>query len=160
MFRALCPAVLLGLASCVVGASTPAIAPDAVLAHVKFLASDDLQGRGNGSQGEGVTENIKTIASVPLRLREAGRPAPEMLAVRGEVMMHISEFEAFNERLKNRIRAASADVGRYLQTYGGVVTKDPESDWMNIRFYILILQFMAYILVIFPVIRVSRITFF
>ena len=55
--------------------------------------------RGNGSSGEGVTENIKTIPSVPLRLREAERPAPELLAVRGEVMMYISEFEAFNERL-------------------------------------------------------------
>src|SRR5438552_1125520 len=55
--------------------------------------------RGNGTQGEGVTENIKTIPSVPLRLREAERPAPEMLAVRGEVLMYISEFERFNQRL-------------------------------------------------------------
>jgi DNA ligase (NAD+) len=55
--------------------------------------------RGNGTWGEGVTENVKTIPSVPLRLREAVRPAPELLAVRGEVMMYISEFEAFNERL-------------------------------------------------------------
>ena len=52
MFCALRPAVLLlALASCAVGASTPAIAPDALLAHVKFLASDELQGRGNGSSG-------------------------------------------------------------------------------------------------------------
>ena len=55
--------------------------------------------RGNGRSGEGVTENVKTIPSVPLRLREAVHPAPELLAVRGEVMMYISEFEAFNERL-------------------------------------------------------------
>ena len=55
--------------------------------------------RGNGTRGEGVTENVKTIPSVPLRLREAERPAPELLAVRGEVMMYISEFEGFNERL-------------------------------------------------------------
>ena len=55
--------------------------------------------RGNGTQGEGVTENIKTIPTVPLRLREATRPAPELLAVRGEVLMYISDFEAFNERL-------------------------------------------------------------
>ena len=58
--------------------------------------------RGNGSSGEGVTENVKTIPSVPLRLREAERAAPELLAVRGEVMMYISEFEAFNERLVAR----------------------------------------------------------
>ena len=55
--------------------------------------------RGDGRQGEGVTENVKTIPTVPLRLREAERPAPEMLAVRGEVLMYISDFEAFNERL-------------------------------------------------------------
>ena len=55
--------------------------------------------RGNGRWGEGVIESVKTIPSVPLRLREVARPAPELLAVRGEVMMYISEFEAFNERL-------------------------------------------------------------
>jgi DNA ligase (NAD+) len=55
--------------------------------------------RGNGTQGEGVTENIKTIPTVPLRLREKERPAPEMLAVRGEVLMYISEFERFNAGL-------------------------------------------------------------
>jgi DNA ligase (NAD+) len=55
--------------------------------------------RGNGVQGEGVTENVKTIPTVPLRLREADRPAPDVLAVRGEVLMYISDFEAFNERL-------------------------------------------------------------
>lgn len=54
--------------------------------------------RGNGQRGEDVTENIRTIASVPLRLRNA-RPAPHRLAVRGEVMMTVSAFERFNERL-------------------------------------------------------------
>lgn len=55
--------------------------------------------RGNGQQGEGVTENLKTIPTVPLRLRTVERPAPSFLAVRGEVMMYISDFEAFNEKL-------------------------------------------------------------
>jgi len=55
--------------------------------------------RGNGRAGEGVTENIKTIHTVPLRLREDTRPAPPLVAVRGEVMMYISDFEAFNARL-------------------------------------------------------------
>src|SRR5919108_3927371 len=32
-------------------AATPAIRPEAVLAHIKFLASDELQGRANGSEG-------------------------------------------------------------------------------------------------------------
>lgn len=55
--------------------------------------------RGNGREGEGVTENIRTIPTVPLRLRTAERPAPAFLSVRGEVMMYISDFEAFNARL-------------------------------------------------------------
>jgi DNA ligase (NAD+) len=55
--------------------------------------------RGNGREGEGVTENAKTIPTVPLRLRDAERAVPPFLAVRGEVMMHISAFERLNERL-------------------------------------------------------------
>lgn len=55
--------------------------------------------RGNGREGEGVTENIRTIPTVPLRLRTEERPAPALLSVRGEVMMYISDFEAFNARL-------------------------------------------------------------
>lgn len=55
--------------------------------------------RGNGRQGEGVTENLKTIPTVPLRLRTEERPAPPFVALRGEILMYISDFEAFNERL-------------------------------------------------------------
>lgn len=55
--------------------------------------------RGNGREGEGVTENVRTIPTVPLRLRTDERPAPAFLAVRGEVMMYLSDFEAFNARL-------------------------------------------------------------
>jgi DNA ligase (NAD+) len=55
--------------------------------------------RGNGREGEGVTENIRTIPTVPLQLRTEVRPAPKLLAVRGEVMMYISDFVAFNQGL-------------------------------------------------------------
>ena len=55
--------------------------------------------RGNGRVGELVTDNLRTIPSLPLRLREADRPAPELLAVRGEVLMYLSAFEALNERM-------------------------------------------------------------
>jgi len=54
--------------------------------------------RGDGTKGEGVTENVRTIPAVPLRLRD-GRPFPELLAVRGEIVMHAGPFEALNERL-------------------------------------------------------------
>ncbi len=55
--------------------------------------------RGDGRQGEGVTENARTIASVPLRLREDRLPVPPLLAVRGEVLMTLAAFEELNQRL-------------------------------------------------------------
>jgi len=55
--------------------------------------------RGNGFAGEDVTANVRTIPSVPLRLRTEDRPAPRLLALRGEVMMWISDFQDFNARL-------------------------------------------------------------
>ena len=55
--------------------------------------------RGDGINGEDVTENIKTIRSIPLRLREKELKAPARLAVRGEVIMHIKDFEELNKKL-------------------------------------------------------------
>ncbi len=55
--------------------------------------------RGNGETGEDVTQNIRTIQQVPLRLRwPGGHPpgVPEVLEVRGEVYMTDAEFLAFN----------------------------------------------------------------
>ncbi len=53
--------------------------------------------RGDGSQGEDVTQNIRTIRSLPLQLR--GK-FPEVLEVRGEVFMPKAVFEKLNEDLK------------------------------------------------------------
>ncbi len=57
--------------------------------------------RGDGQVGDMITENIRTVGSVPLRLREGGRPIPSLLAVRGEVMISIPDFEDLNEILIN-----------------------------------------------------------
>jgi DNA ligase (NAD+) len=54
--------------------------------------------RGDGERGEGVTENIKTIHSVPLRLR--GKSLPRLLSVRDEAIMRWDDFRALNERLE------------------------------------------------------------
>jgi DNA ligase (NAD+) len=50
--------------------------------------------RGDGEEGEDVSANVRTVGSVPLHLRDA----PEFLAVRGEVYMPRSGFQALNER--------------------------------------------------------------
>ncbi len=55
--------------------------------------------RGDGERGEGVTENVKTIRSVPLRLNTRAAPAPHVLSVRGEAIMHVRDFERLNDEL-------------------------------------------------------------
>ena len=50
--------------------------------------------RGDGSVGEDVTHNIRTIQTVPLRL--AGGPHPDLLEVRGEVLISIAGFKEMN----------------------------------------------------------------
>ncbi len=50
--------------------------------------------RGDGSVGEDVTLNVKTIANVPLRLH--GGQVPELIEVRGEVLMLKADFAALN----------------------------------------------------------------
>lgn len=52
--------------------------------------------RGDGSRGEDVTANVRTIKAVPLRLR--AKPAPQLLEVRGEVYMTLAGFEQLNAR--------------------------------------------------------------
>ena len=58
--------------------------------------------RGDGEMGEDVTQNIRTIGQIPLKL-PAG--VPELLEVRGEVYMRRDDFEALNERQRQRIAA-------------------------------------------------------
>jgi len=57
--------------------------------------------RGDGYQGEDVTANVRTIRTVPLRLRDAEHAVPRRLAVRGEVIIRSRAFAALNERLMN-----------------------------------------------------------
>jgi len=56
--------------------------------------------RGDGTQGDDVTTNVRTIKSVPNKLRKDGYP--DMFEIRGEVFMHRAAFERLNkERLEN-----------------------------------------------------------
>ncbi|AQU83368.1 MULTISPECIES: NAD-dependent DNA ligase LigA [unclassified Halomonas] len=55
--------------------------------------------RGDGRTGEGITSNLRTLRSVPLKL--VGKSVPELLEVRGEVIMRHSGFEALNERARS-----------------------------------------------------------
>ena len=57
--------------------------------------------RGDGETGEDVTENLRTIRTIPLRLSGDGPKGGlrGRVAVRGEALMPIAEFEALNKRL-------------------------------------------------------------
>ena len=57
--------------------------------------------RGDGETGEDVTENLRTIRAIPLRLREEGAAdgLRGQLAIRGEALMPLAEFAALNRRL-------------------------------------------------------------
>ena len=54
--------------------------------------------RGDGTTGEDITHNVRTIHAVPLSL--LGNGYPERLEVRGEVFMPLAGFEAFNDRAR------------------------------------------------------------
>ena len=77
--------------------------------------------RGDGELGEDVTQNIRTIGQIPLKLQNPADqrlaaasnademfqplPVPAVLEVRGEVYMARADFEALNERQRARIAA-------------------------------------------------------
>ncbi|MFD2016010.1 NAD-dependent DNA ligase LigA [Vibrio olivae] len=52
--------------------------------------------RGDGANGENITENVRTIKAIPLKLR--GEGWPQRLEVRGEVFMPKAGFEQFNQQ--------------------------------------------------------------
>ena len=56
--------------------------------------------RGDGVQGDDVTENVKTIRCIPLRLR--GEGYPQNFEIRGEILMPWTSFEALNREREER----------------------------------------------------------
>ena len=54
--------------------------------------------RGDGVNGEDITQNLRTLKTIPLRLFRKEALVPERLEVRGEVIMQIHRFEALNKK--------------------------------------------------------------
>ncbi|MEP4393248.1 NAD-dependent DNA ligase LigA, partial [Marinobacter sp.] len=84
--------------------------------------------RGDGYTGEDITANIRTIPSVPLRLR--GDNVPELVEVRGEVYMPREGFEALNRRLADKgekafVNPRNAAAGSLRQKKPTVTARRP-----------------------------------
>lgn len=60
--------------------------------------------RGNGEIGEDVTENLRTIKALPLRIPITGNgpEVPEVIVVRGEALINKQDFETLNRKLEER----------------------------------------------------------
>jgi len=54
--------------------------------------------RGDGANGENITQNLRTIKTIPLQLIRKELPVPERLEVRGEVIMQLKRFKELNRK--------------------------------------------------------------
>ncbi len=58
--------------------------------------------RGDGQTGEDVTANIRTIKSIPLKLKGEPQDLPAVVEARGEVFMNLADFQSLNEMQRRR----------------------------------------------------------
>ena len=82
--------------------------------------------RGDGEVGEDVTQNIRTINQIPLKLPA---DAPKVMEVRGEVYMRRADFEALNEKQRELIAQGAKGEKTFVNprnaAAGGVRQLDP-----------------------------------
>jgi DNA ligase (NAD+) len=85
---------------------------DGLAISLRYEGGVFVQGatRGDGTTGEDVSANLRTVDAIPLRLR--GQGWPDVLEVRGEVYMSRADFEAYNE---------------YARLHGGKVLANPRN---------------------------------
>ena len=87
--------------------------------------------RGDGRVGEDVTQNLRTIGSVPLRIERA----PALIEVRGEIYLPIAAFKALNERRAEAGEPTFANprnsaAGSIRQLDPSLAAERPLSTWM------------------------------
>lgn len=98
---------------------------DGIAISLRYRDGRFAQGatRGDGVQGDNITHNLKTIRSLPLRLRSRDRTL-ETIEVRGEAFMHRAEFEEMNKQ-----RAAAEEktfINPRNATSGTLKLQDPK----------------------------------
>ena len=91
--------------------------------------------RGDGHRGEDVTQNLRTVEAVPLRVRTEDGEAPPLLEVRGEIYFPLSGFARFNEAQvsagkKPAPNPRNAAAGSLRQLDSRITAERPLSLWV------------------------------
>ena len=83
--------------------------------------------RGDGSIGEDVTQNVKTIQGIPLKLENFSTKDPKDFDVRGEIYMELSSFNELNKQLaeKKFANPRNAAAGSLRQLDSKIVARRP-----------------------------------
>ena len=83
---------------------------DGISASLIYLKGKFLKGlsRGDGSEGEDITQNLKTIKDIPILINK--KNFPEEIDIRGEVFIENNDFKKINEKFANPRNAASGSL--------------------------------------------------
>ncbi|WP_440654693.1 NAD-dependent DNA ligase LigA [Candidatus Pelagibacter sp. HIMB1506] len=83
---------------------------DGISASLTYINGEFYKGlsRGDGKEGEEITENLKTINDIPKKI--SNKDFPEEVDIRGEVFIQNSDFKNLNEKFANPRNAASGSL--------------------------------------------------
>lgn len=86
--------------------------------------------RGDGTIGEDVTANVRTIRDVPEQLRRSeGAPMPGRIEIRGEVYMRTADFEKLNDRLAREAQEAGTTPRIFANPRNAAAGSLRQKDW-------------------------------
>jgi DNA ligase (NAD+) len=107
---------------------------DGLAVSLRYEAGVLVQGatRGDGETGEDITQNIRTVRAIPLRLNSGDAPPPAMIEIRGEVYMRRADFERLNDRQraageKTFVNPRNSAAGSLRQLDSNITAKRPLS---------------------------------